>query len=111
MNLALIFLIRAYQWLLSPLLGPACRFEPSCSAYAEEALRRHGAARGSWLAIKRLGRCHPLCRGGIDPVPERTCDIERLNRSASNIQDIADSQSRTARNAGQSSLFRIFLLK
>ena len=72
MNLALIFLIRAYRWLLSPLLGPACRFEPSCSAYAEEALRRHGAARGSWLAIKRLGRCHPLCRGGIDPVPERT---------------------------------------
>jgi putative membrane protein insertion efficiency factor len=72
MKLLLIILIRAYRWLLSPLLGPACRFEPTCSIYAEEACRRHGAARGSWLAMKRLGRCHPFCRGGIDPVPERT---------------------------------------
>jgi putative membrane protein insertion efficiency factor len=68
---ALLFLVRAYQVLISPLLPPACRFHPSCSAYAAEALRRHGAARGSWLAARRLARCHPFCPGGIDPVPEK----------------------------------------
>lgn len=66
---ALVALVRAYQLLVSPLLPPSCRFHPSCSAYAAEALRRHGAARGSWLAAKRLARCHPFCEGGIDPVP------------------------------------------
>ena len=72
MRLVLIPLIRVYRWLLSPLLGPSCRFDPTCSVYAEEAIRRHGALRGSWLTLKRLGRCHPFCQGGIDPVPERT---------------------------------------
>ncbi len=66
---ALVALVRAYQLLVSPLLPPSCRFHPSCSAYAAEALRRHGAARGSWLAVKRLARCHPFCEGGLDPVP------------------------------------------
>jgi len=66
---ALVALVRFYQLLVSPLLPPSCRFHPSCSAYAAEALRRHGAARGSWLAVKRLARCHPFCEGGIDPVP------------------------------------------
>jgi len=65
----LVALVRIYQLLVSPLLPPSCRFHPSCSAYAAEALRRHGAARGSWLAVKRLARCHPFCEGGIDPVP------------------------------------------
>ena len=68
----LLVLIRVYRWTLSPLLGPSCRFEPSCSVYAEEAIRHHGAARGGWLMIRRLARCHPFCRGGIDPVPAWT---------------------------------------
>jgi len=64
-------LVRLYRLAISPLLPPSCRFHPSCSAYAVEALTRHGAARGSWLAARRLARCHPFCEGGIDPVPER----------------------------------------
>lgn len=65
----LLVLLGAYRRLVSPLLPPACRFYPTCSAYAAEAVRRHGALRGSLLAAKRLARCHPLCAGGIDPVP------------------------------------------
>lgn len=65
----LVFLIRVYQTLLSPLLGPRCRFYPSCSHYAVEAIRTHGAARGAWLALRRIVRCHPLNPGGYDPVP------------------------------------------
>jgi uncharacterized protein len=61
--------IKAYRIVLSPLLGPQCRFEPSCSTYALEALRVHGALRGSWLTVRRIGRCHPFHRGGYDPVP------------------------------------------
>lgn len=65
----LILLVRGYRLLLSPWLGSACRFEPSCSAYALGALERHGALAGSVLAAGRLARCHPGCRGGHDPVP------------------------------------------
>ncbi len=68
---AIILLIRIYRLLFSPWIGQHCRFHPTCSAYAIEAIRRHGAARGSWLAAKRLGRCHPWHEGGVDPVPER----------------------------------------
>jgi len=66
---ALIFLIRIYQLTLSKLLGPVCRFHPSCSRYAAECLHLHGAARGSWLAVRRLSRCHPFNPGGYDPPP------------------------------------------
>jgi uncharacterized protein len=62
-------LVRAYQRLVSPLLPPACRFHPTCSAYAATALQRHGALKGSWLALRRLLRCHPFHEGGVDPVP------------------------------------------
>ena len=62
-------LIRGYQVAISPLLPPSCRFTPSCSQYALEAVRRYGALKGSWLAARRLARCHPFNRGGYDPVP------------------------------------------
>lgn len=65
----LMALVRAYRFLLSPWLGSGCRFTPTCSAYALEALERHGAAAGSYLATRRLLRCHPWCDGGHDPVP------------------------------------------
>jgi putative membrane protein insertion efficiency factor len=68
---ALIGLVRAYRLLLSPWLGSACRFEPTCSAYALQALERHGAAAGTGLTAARLLRCHPWCAGGHDPVPEK----------------------------------------
>ena len=71
MKKILLFIIRSYQVLLSPFLGQRCRFEPTCSRYAAEAIDRHGPARGSWLAIKRISRCHPFCDGGYDPVPPR----------------------------------------
>ncbi|HEU4473875.1 MAG TPA: membrane protein insertion efficiency factor YidD [Gemmatimonadales bacterium] len=61
--------IRGYQAAISPLLPPSCRFHPSCSQYALEAVTRHGALRGSWLAARRLARCHPFHPGGYDPVP------------------------------------------
>jgi len=71
MKTLLVWLLRGYQLLLSPMLGPRCRFYPSCSNYAIEALRVHGAARGSWLAARRVGRCHPWNAGGLDPVPPK----------------------------------------
>jgi len=69
--LGLIALIKAYRLVLSPWIGRACRFEPTCSAYTEQAIREFGAIKGIWLGIKRLGRCHPYCEGGYDPVPEK----------------------------------------
>jgi uncharacterized protein len=73
-------LVRGYQLAISPLLRPSCRFAPSCSEYAYESLVEHGALPGSWLALRRLLRCHPFCAGGYDPVPpakrRRTHDNE-----------------------------------
>ncbi len=67
----LILLVRLYRLLLSPWLGNACRFEPTCSVYSLQALERHGAAAGAYLTMARLARCHPWCEPGFDPVPER----------------------------------------
>lgn len=64
-------LVRTYQWTVRPVLGPGCRYLPSCSEYAVEALHAHGAVRGSWLALTRLCRCHPWGGHGYDPVPPR----------------------------------------
>jgi len=71
MRLLLIRLVQAYRLLLSPWLGSACRFEPTCSIYALQALETHGAGLGSYLTLRRLARCHPWCAGGHDPVPLR----------------------------------------
>jgi putative membrane protein insertion efficiency factor len=81
-----ILLIRAYQVVLSPFVGGACRFQPSCSAYAVEAVATHGAWRGSLLAARRLSRCHPLGRAGFDPVP--VPDIPNLEPRSSNLKSL-----------------------
>ena len=69
MERLLLALIRAYRLVLSPWWGNHCRFTPTCSQYAAEAVERHGARDGTWLAMRRVGRCHPWCDGGFDPVP------------------------------------------
>lgn len=69
MSYILIKLIRAYQYIISPFIGPSCRFAPSCSEYTVEAVRKYGAIQGLWLGIKRIARCHPWNPGGHDPVP------------------------------------------
>jgi putative membrane protein insertion efficiency factor len=74
------WLIRGYQRAISPLLGPRCRFYPSCSQYAFEALETHGLFKGLWLALRRIARCHPLNPGGFDPVPSRA-DHQHCNKA------------------------------
>ena len=70
MRRLLMALVRGYRLLLSPWIGSACRFEPTCSVYSLQALEQHGAAAGSYLTVRRLARCHPWCEGGLDPVPQ-----------------------------------------
>jgi uncharacterized protein len=67
----LLWIIRGYQLAISPMLGPRCRFYPSCSCYAHGAIARFGAVRGSWMGLRRLLRCHPFAQGGYDPVPDK----------------------------------------
>lgn len=76
----LIAPIRFYRYVISPWLGYNCRFTPSCSAYAIEALETHGALCGSWLTLRRIVRCHPWCHGGHDPVPASPCGHGRHQR-------------------------------
>ncbi len=73
MRKLVIFPIKFYRYAISPMMASHCRFYPSCSAYAIEAIEQHGALRGGWLATRRLGRCHPWNAGGFDPVPTPSC--------------------------------------
>ena len=71
MKILLIWLIKGYRALISPLFPPVCRFQPTCSSYAIQAIERFGSWRGSWLALRRISRCHPFHPGGYDPVPAK----------------------------------------
>ncbi len=86
--------IRGYRYLISPLLGPNCRFYPSCSCYAEEAITLHGSMKGSYLAARRLLRCHPWHPGGYDPVPLSPVDLTTRRATAR-----SDEPAPTARDA------------
>lgn len=82
MTALLVALVRAYRRVISPLLGPRCRFAPTCSAYALEALTTHGARRGGWLAVRRIARCHPFNAGGHDPVPPARSSSATMDRTS-----------------------------
>ena len=69
MKRLLVLVLRGYQYVLRPMMGSHCRFYPSCSDYAMQAIERHGSLRGTWLTVRRIGRCHPYHPGGFDPVP------------------------------------------
>jgi uncharacterized protein len=90
---ALIGLVKAYRLLLSPWLGQACRFEPTCSVYAIAALETHGAAVGSYLTLRRLARCQPWCEGGHDPVPPKTSGHIKRTLFSSLLSDDKKSSS------------------
>lgn len=79
---ALLLLIRLYQMTLSRLIGPSCRFEPSCSRYTATCIERFGAVRGSWMGIKRIARCHPFHPGGYDPPPRVDCALHHPDHEA-----------------------------
>ena len=93
----LVGLVQAYRLLLSPWLGSNCRFEPTCSAYALQALQQHGAAAGSCLTLRRLARCHPFCQGGHDPVPQHIGSLFslRLGDAAPKASPAPPSSSET----------------
>ncbi|MCH2455452.1 MULTISPECIES: membrane protein insertion efficiency factor YidD [Idiomarina] len=88
-----IALIKIYQWVISPLLGPRCRFYPSCSHYACEAIEKHGTIRGVFLATKRIGKCHPGHPGGYDPVPP--CEQEQKAKTENNSQSLTKQPTET----------------
>jgi hypothetical protein len=94
----LLALVQLYRVFLSPFLGGACKFYPSCSQYAQEAIALHGAKRGSWLALKRLGRCRPFTKGGFDPVPDSRLGYEdhrpfgRLVAASRDHHDYSDAE-------------------
>ena len=90
MRALLMGLVRGYRLLLSPWIGSACRFEPTCSVYSLQALEQHGAAAGSYLTVRRLARCHPWCEGGLDPVPQ---ELPRGMRLFSRLKPSDDTPS------------------
>jgi len=82
---AMIFFLRAYKRFVSPMLPHSCRFVPTCSEYAMEAVERHGVVRGSWLAIRRLSRCHPFAHAGVDLVPQVKQQKSAVGKSALSV--------------------------
>ncbi len=97
MTRLLLALVAGYRRFLSPLLPPRCRFHPTCSAYAAAALTEHGAARGSWLAVRRVARCHPFHPGGHDPVPSRQGGAaDPADPVLTRTAEIGDTGARTA---------------
>lgn len=94
MKYFLIGLLKAYRALISPLYGQVCRYHPSCSAYALGAVQQHGSVRGGWLAVRRVGRCHPWAAGGYDPVPEHVGRAARAAQHAPASRDPAGDATR-----------------
>jgi uncharacterized protein len=86
-------LITGYQWVFSPYVGQHCRFHPTCSCYADEAIEQHGALRGSWLTVRRLSRCHPWHEGGFDPVPMSFTPVQDSARNTTPDPDTARNLS------------------
>ena len=92
-----IGLIRLYQLILSPILGPRCRFQPTCSSYAIDAIKIHGGLKGSWLAIKRIARCHPWGGHGYDPVPvSSVAEDDKTDTNNQTAGDAADGKKGTS---------------
>ena len=86
MQTLLVGIVKGYRLFLSPWLGSACRFEPTCSIYSIQALETHGAAKGTYLTLKRLGRCHPWCEGGLDPVPTHFSLFSKFTNETSKVK-------------------------
>jgi len=91
LKLVLIGLLKAYRFAISPLYGQVCRYHPTCSAYALEAVTTHGSIKGSWLAVRRIGRCHPWAAGGYDPVPGTTTGSPVPHDEALHQQDLMNT--------------------
>jgi uncharacterized protein len=99
MKYVLIAFLKLYRKFVSPMYGNVCRFYPSCSAYALEAVQLHGAVRGSWLAVRRLARCHPWNPGGYDPVPPKDVNQQREDSDA---EVTADAETGSGESADRS---------
>jgi putative membrane protein insertion efficiency factor len=93
MKWILIGLLKAYRFAISPLYGQVCRYHPTCSAYALQAVTEHGAVKGSWLAVRRIGRCHPWAAGGYDPVPAKKVSSSEVSNDG--VQQQLDAVNTT----------------